>query len=105
MSILIINQTTDKTFYFTLKDKPFTLEPGTKNIIDSDICPEGLSKFRATGEIFINHISPNALDFYKALSVAAAKGKEDVVEDIVEVVVEDVVEDVKPQKKTKGNEK
>lgn len=97
MSILIINQTTDRTFYFTLKDKSFTLEPGTKNIIDSDICPEGLSKFRATGELFINHISLNALNFYKTLSAAAAKEKE--------VVVEDTAEDTKPAKKTKGNEK
>lgn len=72
MSILIINHTTDKTFTFTLKKKLFTLTPGSKNIIDTDICPSELSKLRATGEVFVTALTEATLEFYKRLSATAA---------------------------------
>ena len=97
MPLLIINQTTDKTFSFTVKNKVFTLEPGSKNIIDTEICPAEIRKFRATGELFVNPVTENTVEFYKSLATKPSEEKE--------VPAEDAKEEAKSPKKTKTNEK
>jgi hypothetical protein len=99
MPLLIINHTTDKTFSFTLNKKVFTLEPGSKNIIDAETCPAEIRKYRSTGEIFINTVTSDTVAFYKALGSQPVAEKEAVVEKEV------VAEDPKLPKQTKTNEK
>lgn len=77
MAILIINQTKETTFRFSIKNTEYTVLPGSKNVVDIEACPLELTRNRAKGEIFIQALTPAEVAFFKTLSTAPPVASEE----------------------------